>query len=74
MMRSGDPRRFVVANTAGVSGSQSDESVFSPGRSPTVLDLVESAAVAHQKNIVVQVSSAIAEDARAVSAPVSGVG
>jgi len=68
-----DPRGFIIADTTCVAGSQSDKAILSPGRSPRVFDFVVGAGHSHQKNVVVEIVFAVVENARAISAPVSGI-
>ena len=57
-----DPRREVIADTAGVTGCESDESLLSPGGSPGVLDGVGGAGVPDEQDVVVEVAAAVVED------------
>ena len=62
-----------VADTAGVSGGESDEALFSPAGGPGVLDPPVSSVDADEGDTVVESVAAVVEDSAGVSGPVGGI-
>jgi len=66
--------RSVVAETAGITGGQLDETSLAPGSAPGVLDGPDSAVVdGGQEDTVVEGITAVGEDTGLVERPVGGV-
>jgi len=64
----------LLADTAGISPSKLDETLFSPGGGPGVLDVpVRSLDVTDSQDAVVELSSAVGEDTRLIVRPGGGI-
>lgn len=67
--RSNRPGGLILADTASISRSQSDETIFSPRCSPRVLDSPVTVSYTHQQNVVIEACSAVVEDSWWIPAP-----
>lgn len=58
-----NPRREVITDSASISQSQTNETLLPPSCTPRILDLIVIVRNAHKQYIMIQVLSAVAEDA-----------
>lgn len=75
ILKSSRGERSHVAETASVTSSESDETLFTPSGVPRVLDLpvLTSSRVTNQEDTVIEISTAVTEDTLGVELEVVGI-